>query len=322
MGGINKAERLMQIASLLQLKPRKVADLAGRFKVSKRTIQRDLEALSHHYEVEKKGRGLYEIRPPSASLTPLEALALFTAGRLLYHHAPTRHYESALLKLAQKLPETIRSLLLQSASDLESRQGETRTLEMVVRALLEGRVLSFEYRSGGSRNWRRKEVLVYFLEVSRMNLSLYAIGYERTYHKRILTFKISRMRNPRLLAETYTVPPDFDPRAYLTRAWGIVGVPPGKGVRVVLRFLPEGAWRVKEGGYPGLEILEEAADGSLKVALEAAPFKGGVPWEVLSWIQSFGPRVEVLSPPRLRELWLEEARRVLELASQPVASAG
>jgi len=30
-------------------------------------------------------------------------------------------------------------------------------------------------------------------------------------------------------------------------------------------------------------------------------------------VQSFGPRVEVLSPPELRRLWLEEAERVLAL---------
>ena len=50
-----------------------------------------------------------------------------------------------------------------------------------------------------------------------------------------------------------------------------------------------------------------------RLGLEAAPFKGGVPWEVLAWVQSFGPRVEVLSPPELRRLWLEEAERVLAL---------
>jgi len=86
-----------------------------------------------------------------------------------------------------------------------------------------------------------------------------------------------------------------------------------KGVEVRLRFAPEVAWRVLEGDYPGLHLEEELPDGSLLARLEAAPFKDGVPYEVLAWIQSFGPRVEVLSPPELRRLWLEEARRLLEL---------
>jgi len=210
------------------------------------------------------------------------------------------------------LPEPLRGLLLRSTQGLEARQGESRTLEMVARALLERRVLAFEYRSGGSKNWRPKELLVYFLEANRANLGLYAIGYERTYHRAVLTFKLSRMRHARLLDESYEIPQDFDPNAYLRRAWGVVGVRE-KGVEVRLRFAPEAAWRVLEGDYPGLHLEEELPDGSLLARLEAAPFKGGVPWEVLAWVQSFGPRVEVLSPPELRRLWLEEAERVLAL---------
>jgi predicted DNA-binding transcriptional regulator YafY len=86
-----------------------------------------------------------------------------------------------------------------------------------------------------------------------------------------------------------------------------------RGVEVRLRFAPEAAWRVLEGDYPGLHLEEALPDGSLLARLEAAPFKDGVPYEVLAWIQSFGPRVEVLSPPELRHLWLEEAKRLLEL---------
>lgn len=36
------------------------------------------------------------------------------------------------------------------------------------------------------------------------------------------------------------------------------------------------------------------------------------PLEILSWVQGWGPRVEVLAPENLRRRWLEEARQVLE----------
>jgi len=313
MGQEAKSARLLQMAEALKLRPMRVGELARRFGVSERTVERDLEALRDlGFPVERLARGLYRIADRSPSLHPIEALALFAAGRLLYHQAPTRQYRMALDKLARMLPEPLRGLLLRSTQGLEARQGESRTLEMVARALLERKVLAFEYRSGGSKNWRPKELLVYFLEANRANLGLYAIGYERTYHRAVLTFKLSRMRHARLLDETYEIPPDFDPNAYLRRAWGVVGVRE-EGVEVRLRFAPEAAWRVLEGDYPGLHLEEELPDGSLLARLEAAPFKGGVPWEVLAWVQSFGPRVEVLSPPELRQLWLEEAERVLAL---------
>ncbi|WP_018111801.1 helix-turn-helix transcriptional regulator [Thermus igniterrae] len=322
MPDIPKAERLLGILEALKLRPMRVLELAQRFGVSERTIERDLEALAHQgYQVEKVGRGLYRIPDRSPALHPVEALALFAAGRLLFHQAPTRQYGRALEKLARMLPEPLRELLLRSTQGLEGRQGDSRTLEMVARALLERRVLAFEYRSGGSKNWRPKELLVYFLEANRTNLGLYAVGYERTYHKAILTFKLSRMRNARLLADTYEFPGDFDPTLYFRQAWGVVGVRE-EAIEVRLRFAPEAAWRVLEGDYPGLVVERELADGSLQARLSAAPFKGGVPWEVLAWIQSFGPRVEVLSPPELRALWLEEARQVLVKASVPVGVAG
>lgn len=209
-------------------------------------MERDLGALLElGFPVERLARGLYRIADRPPSLHPIEALALFAAGRLLYHQAPTRQYRMALDKLARMLPEPLRGLLLRSTQGLEARQGESRTLEMVARALLERRVLAFEYRSGGSKNWRPKELLVYFLEANRANLGLYAIGYERTYHRAVLTFKLSRMRHARLLDESYEIPQDFDPNAYLRRAWGVVGVRE-KGWRcasVSLRRRPGGFWR-------------------------------------------------------------------------------
>lgn len=297
-------------------------DLAKLYGVSERTIERDLEAISSYgFSVERAARGLYRIADRSPSLHPIEAIALFAAGRLLYHHAPTRQYESALEKLAKMLPEPLRALLLKSTGNLKQRYGDSRTLEMVARALLEQRVLSFEYRSGGSKNWRPKELLVYFLEANRTNLGLYAIGYERTYHHRILTFKLSRMRNARLLEDTYEFPQGFDPNAYFRQAWGVVGARE-EPVEIRLRFTKDAAWRVLEGDYPGLEVVRELPDGSLLATVKGVLFKGGVPWEVLSWIQSFGPRVEVLAPEELRGLWLEEARRVLAMASEDVGVSG
>ena len=219
MGQEAKSARLLQMAEALKLRPMRGGELARRFGVSERTVERDLEALLElGFPVERLARGLYRIADRPPSLHPIEALALFAAGRLLYHQAPTRQYRMALDKLARMLPEPLRGLLLRSTQGLEARQGESRTLEMVARALLERRVLAFEYRSGGSKNWRPKELLVYFLEANRANLGLYAIGYERTYHRAVLTFKLSRMRHARLLDESYEIPQDFDPNAYLRRA--------------------------------------------------------------------------------------------------------
>lgn len=315
---VRKARRLASIPELLRLKPRTASELAERLGVPVRTIQRDLEALREMGEgIEEVRRGVYLIPQVRSHLSAVEALAIHAAFRLLYHHSPTRSpfYLSALEKLSALLPEPARTAAFRSAEDLRGRPRDDRTLELAARAWFEGRVLAFEYRSpGGSGLWRNKEVEVYFIEVSRENLAPYAIGFERTFHRRILTWKLSRMRHARLLDDAYEVPPTFDPRQYLSNAWGVMGASGGPLATVRLRFFPEAAYRLEEGGYVNLTVEEKQADGSLLVSLPAGTDSQGFPLEILPWVQSWGPRVEVLEPEALRRRWLEEAQQVMSLS--------
>ena len=311
---INKVRRLIELNQLLQLKPRTTRELANRFEVPVRTVQRDLETLREAGEgIEEISRGVYVIPAAPSALNAVEALAMHAAARLLYHHAPTRNtfYLSALEKLASSLPEPARSVTLQSSEDLGHRLQDDRSLEFVARAWFERRVLTFEYRSsGGSGKWRKKELEVYFVEISRANLAPYVIGFERSYHRAVLTWKLSRMRYTNLLTDRYTIPETFDPKTYLTNAWGIIGTSGNETVTVRLRFAPDAAYRLYEGGYPNLKIEDTLRDGSLMVSVQVGSDSQSFPLELLSWVQSWGARVEVLEPQVLRERWLKEARQV------------
>jgi hypothetical protein len=46
-------------------------------------------------------------------------------------------------------------------------------------------------------------------------------------------------------------------------AWGVMGTSGGPTVTVRLRFAPEAAYRLREGGYPNLTIDAEEPDGSV-----------------------------------------------------------
>lgn len=311
---VTKIERLWEMRELLERKPRTTAELAERFSAPQRTIQRDLATLRElGITVRQVKRGVYTIDAKPSALNAVEALAVHAATRLLYHHAParSRYYQSAMEKLAQLLPEPARSIALKSAEDVLSKAGSDRTLELVARAWLEGRILAFDYRSSsGSGTPRPKELEVYFIEISRTNLAAYAIGYERSFHQRVLTFKLSRMQRVRLLNQHYTIPEDFDPRAYLSTAWGVIGTSGGPTVEVRLHFNAEAARRIDEGGYPNLEVTSRHSDGSIDVRILAGSDSSGFPLEILPWVQSWGAKVEVLAPEALRQRWLEEAMQV------------
>ncbi len=313
---LNKAQRLLEILELLKRKERTSKELADWLSVPIRTIQRDIKELKEQHSIEYTEKNTYFIREVGSNLNSVEALAVHAAARLLYHHSPTgnRFYKSALEKLANMLPEPVKAIALRSVTDLSNRSGDDRTLEICARAWFEGHVLAFEYLSThGSGNWRPKQLEVYFIEINRNNLAAYAIGFERSYHKRIQTWKLSRMRNAQLLNDRYTIPKDFDPQHYLSTAWGIIGTSGGPTVTVKLKFNKEATSRIREGGYTNLEIKETYPDSAILVEVLCGSDSKGFPLEILSWVQSWGSKVEVKEPENLRQRWLEEAQHVASL---------
>lgn len=311
---IRKVERLWELRELLTNRARTSTELASHFGVPPRTIQRDLETLRDAgVGLEELKRGLYRIPAKASSLTTVEALAVHAATRLLYHHAPARnrYYQSAMEKLAGMLPEPARSIAFKSAEDVLSKSGDDRTLEFVARAWFDKKILAFDYLSPtGSGQPRPKELEVYFIEIHRGNLAPYAIGFERSFHKKVMTWKLSRMKQVCLLNESYTIPHDFDPKVYLSTAWGVIGTSGGPTVTVKLKFNAEGAKRIDEGGYPNLEVSKRHANGAIEVSIQTGSDDKGFPLELLSWVQSWGAKVEVLEPESLRQRWLEEARAI------------
>lgn len=186
-------------------------------------------------------------------------------------------------------------------------------MAVVAQAWFKRQVIEFDYLKPGGSGRPRKNVLeVYFLEVSRTNLGMYVIGLERGYHRALRTYKLSRMRQVRAVDEpgAYTIPTHFDPRHYLSIAWGVVGRSGGAPVEVRLRICPEAAYRILEGGYPNLRIASRLPDGGLEVCILVGTDNLNFPLELLSWVQSWGARIEVLEPASLRQRWLEEAREV------------
>ncbi|MBB6100014.1 putative DNA-binding transcriptional regulator YafY [Deinobacterium chartae] len=323
-----KAQRLFAIARALREGPHSVRQLALLLHLTEsvdgptwpgieRTLQRDLndlELLEPDFERLPGRPPLYRIRTHRTTLHPVETLALHAAARLMYHRSPghKHHHLQALERLAQWLPERIRPVLRRSASDVGKRHSrEDLALEHAAQAWLEGHPLRFEYLApGGSGQWRPNELEIYLIEAHPVNLDLYAVGYETSFHRALRTFKLSRMRNLSVLPDrSYTIPDSFDPRSYFESAWGVVGAGGGTPMTVRLRFAPEAAYRVLEGGYPNTEVIMH--DRYVIIDVRAATDASGLPRELVPWILSWGPRVEVLEPASVRAHWLRELRDTL-----------
>ncbi|WP_027883014.1 CRISPR-associated endonuclease Cas3'' [Meiothermus rufus] len=320
----SKALRLLRLLELLKQKPWKPAELRAELGLGERAIFDYLQEVRLLAEslgqrlVHDPLRSTYTLEVEE-KLSLTEAVVAHMAVRMLAHHSPgsNKAYQEALRKLAQRLPEPLKKIALQSTQALAERPASLSgaNLETLTQAWLERRVVAFDYQLPQGR-LLRGELEVYFIEVSRANMAVYVIGRDRAYGRGIhyleslKAYKLERIQRVRLLDETYTIPHDFDPQAYLSTAWGIVASENPLVVR--LKFAPEAAYRLREGGYPNLRILEQLEGGSTLVEITVGTDDSGFPLELLPWIQSWGPRVEVLEPSSLREAWLAEARLLLQ----------
>ncbi len=260
-----------------------------------RSVQRDLEELCQSGEIEHLPDGKYRRPLRAAALNPVEALAVYSAARMLYHHASeyNEHYLSALEKLTAQLPAPARrvALLANEAYRLRPNRGESRTFELVAQAWLHGRVLKTEYHS--PQKVTSLELIIYFIEVNARNREAYAIGVNRLREgAKPFVYRLSRMRHPTLLQDTCEIPEDFDPLAFLSNAWGIMT---GDPVRVELFFTPLVRDRVAESHLGDTAEVVTLASGHTRVILTVGGWKELVPW-ILGW----GPEVEVIGPADLR----------------------
>ncbi len=104
---------------------------------------------------------------------------------------------------------------------------------------------------------------------------------------------------------TFEVPRDFDPAKHFEGRLGL-WQPIDDPEQVELAFTPEAAEVLAPRQWPGASAWRDADDGRrvLELMLPITP-------ELMSWIVSWGPQVEVLTPTHLRDRVIDELRLAL-----------
>jgi predicted DNA-binding transcriptional regulator YafY len=309
-GKRDRLARLLSVLRLLQahgdagISP---AEIARRTGMSKRSIYRDLDALQSEMQVPLwSDRGKWGVQP-GAFLPPLrlslpEAMAVFLSARLVTRYADK--YEpnlaSAFGKIGEALPDALREHVERTLDDLAQRRVDpdfNRHVTDLTRAWAERRVVRFRYQparyDGTEREARLAEVEPYLLEPSLATHALYLIGLDRT-RGAIRTFKVERIVDLSLTAQSFEAPEAVALAATLRRAWDIIADQPE--TEVVLRFEPAVAARVGEATWHPSQAIRELDDGSLEWRARVA---GTI--EIRLWILSWGDEVEVLEPAALRD---------------------
>lgn len=315
----DRAARYLRIATILHGHPQglRAAELADRVGVSKRTVYRDLNAMSDEAGIplwQDGGRwGLEEeLFLPPLNLTLHEATALFLAARVLLKASDERDSEliGGLAKLARILP-AILGQHVQRAVDLYARmpvdERFTRVFRTLTQAWAERRIVAIDYDLGAydaSRGTRRTRVHPYLIEPSALTHALYLIAYDEERGAR-RTFKVERILDAALTPERFEPLEDLAPSAEMARAWDVIADQPLESV--VVRFSAAVAKRVAETRWHPSQELDSQPDGSLIWRGRVAGTR-----EVKVWILGWGAEAEVIEPAELRAEVAEEVRRWAE----------
>ena len=309
----SQGQRLLRLIRLLETDRLTSAQLAEQLDCTQQEVQRDLRLLRAESwdvgETEKRPKR-YFLSPDATPLSdPVRSVITHALLRMLHHHAPTpsRLYHRAALDLVAQLPERPREVALQSLGAVSN--DTSRILETVAAAWCWGQPLRFSYHKPNALQSKEAVGDVVFMEISRSNLDWY-VFIRRRGEEVVKTFQLSRFTDATRLENETSPDIPFDPRAQLGGAWGIVGAGTGPLCIVTLRFLPEALPWVAYRPWPGQISAQRMADGHYLLQI-AAPIQGQWPLELLAWIRSWGPRVDVLSPPNVREKWLAEASELL-----------
>jgi len=246
---------------------------------------------------------------PPLVFTPEEAVAISLGTSLVREMWGQLYYEAAqgaLTKLENVLPDEqrqeiawARRALVAIGINRADIEMLTPLLEKLRRAVRENRRLSMNYHSGSNPHGEQRELDPYAL-IHRQGW-WYVVGFCHL-RQELRTFRVDRVTELNLTDQTYSVPADFDIRAYMAQEWQDV-----PQIKVRMCFAAQFAHLAQyTRGY--WETLDEQPDGSVVVSFSTPDINAAA-----SNALAYGPVVTVLEPPEVRQLVKEWAQAAANL---------
>lgn len=313
-----RADRLLSILLLLQTHQRMTASsLARRLEVSPRTIHRDMEALSMAgvpvYAERGAGGGWVlpeSFRTQVTGLTESEIRALFVTlpAKVLADLGLEKASDAALVKVLAALPsvargnaEHMRQRIHVDGAGWRQAAEEVPALPLLQEAVWIERRLRLLYRRNDGETRERIVDPLGLVAKGRLWYLVAAVDGD------LRTFRVSRVKEVTIVDEPFTRPPDFDLAAYWAQSSAelVANLP---RYPIVVRIAPEVVRRLWiPGAYARIDrVGEPEGDGWHTASLILQ-----TEHEACSYVLGFGPKMEVIEPPELRERVVREARAIV-----------
>ena len=322
-----KLRRLLSILRILDRHERcSPKNLAERYSVSIRTIQRDIEDLNYAgfsitFDEEQK---TYRFTDPDYTLNDLnlnnnEIMAILVGQQVARGFG--KPFESAfqsLLKKAhkdtgyktsqgiKKIEEAPRFWI--DIDPLEGFEQIERQYNAINEAMDKKVEIEIVYKAMKDEKETRRTVAPYGLT---LQYGLwYVIGYCNLRNE-IRVFALDCIKDFKLTDRHYSIAADFRLEEYFKPGWHMLRY--GALVEVVLKFGKEYARWIKRKKWHPTQAIEEKEDGSIifKVTVEGTR---ELKWWTYHWI----PFCEILAPPELKKEVIEEMKGMLGVYGKDV----
>lgn len=292
---MNRIDRLAAILLLLQDRPRTSDELAARFEVSRRTILRDVQALSEMgvpvIAREGPGGGYWlpeDYHPEPLPLTAPEVfLLLFSMNAIeRLSDLPFRAERATLIaKLRALLPRSalpgVEGMLSAAGLEVPEREQRAPFLDDLLQAAAEGRWLKLTYQS----SQRISTLHLLPRRITSENGFWYLLAYTHEHHENRV-FRVDRVKALAEPGDDFHPSPPVDPLPY-----GHESHP-----KVLVRLTPRGVSAMELDRHHGDQI-RRLPDGSGELEFRCPPAE--LDWYARQFA-SLGDSVDVLEPPELR----------------------
>jgi predicted DNA-binding transcriptional regulator YafY len=310
----SQAARLHDVIRILEARYGATVDeLAEECGVTRRTVYRDLDAIRDAgypliSEPEADGRVLYsfmtgfkKLPPITFSLEELMTLSLCRGQLGFLQGTPFQDDLDAIFgRIHSSLPP--RSVAhLERIAETASPKFQGQRDYAVKKDLLKElrRALLYQYRIDLSYTPARRETETYRFDPYTLLFyegALYLGGYAHN-RKALRLFLVDRIEQLTVLDDRFEVPEDFSAGDLTGSAFGLIDE---RQQTIKVRFGPEIGHLIRERTWhPSQEMLEES-DGSLVLSFEASGEK-----EILAWLYSYLPHVQILEPEELKNVFLK-----------------
>ncbi len=286
-----------------------VKELSDQLGVSKATVQRDLATLERDFALIEESVGkqkkTYKIDQKVRALEALtfgttELLALYAAQAALGGLGGTPIHDdlkAVVLKIRGFLSprhngglDAIARVFATHVRGNVDYAAQQETIDMLADAVARRLWCNVTYHAAWKGTTKTHRARPLRLVWHRSALYLLACLGD---HQRITTLAVQRIRELDVTKDVF-VAPRADVDAHVQKAFGIFVSDQEEDVEIL--FDKDIAWRVEERVHHPAELKERLADGRLRYRIRSS-----AQWEIIPWVQSYGPLAELVAPSAWRE---------------------